>query len=148
MIEQWFGPSPVTITEPSLDDISAWGRAYLENPEEARAILQREMPAMLEAGLATNIAVPLATWANIYDEPELALQAFRQIPKSAQIILSFHLWLPAYEGMRELPEFTEFITELGLVDYWRDSGHWPDYCRPSMMNAIVCGAFSVETGSN
>jgi len=28
------------------------------------------------------------------------------------------------------PQFAELVTELGLLDYWREYG-WPDTCQPA-----------------
>ena len=30
--------------------------------------------------------------------------------------------------MRRDPRFMPLVQRLGLVDYWRSSGHWPDFC--------------------
>jgi hypothetical protein len=30
--------------------------------------------------------------------------------------------------LRRDPRFLELAARLGLVDYWRNSGHWPDFC--------------------
>jgi hypothetical protein len=29
-----------------------------------------------------------------------------------------------------LPGFKDFLRQLGLVDYWRTTGNWSDFCRP------------------
>jgi hypothetical protein len=31
---------------------------------------------------------------------------------------------------RRLPEFKTYVQEQGLVDLWRASDNWGDYCRP------------------
>jgi TolB-like protein/Tfp pilus assembly protein PilF len=38
------------------------------------------------------------------------------------------LWAPATLGMRRDVRFMTLAKRLGLVDYWRTTGHWPDYC--------------------
>jgi hypothetical protein len=30
--------------------------------------------------------------------------------------------------LRRDPRFMQLAARLGLVDYWRSSGHWPDFC--------------------
>jgi len=31
-------------------------------------------------------------------------------------------------GMRRDPRFMQLMQRFGLVDYWRSTGHWPDFC--------------------
>jgi hypothetical protein len=42
----------------------------------------------------------------------------------AHSILFFTLTAP----LRRDPRFMQLTARLGLVDYWRTSGHWPDFC--------------------
>jgi len=30
--------------------------------------------------------------------------------------------------MRQHPRFMQLAARIGLVEYWRTSGHWPDFC--------------------
>jgi adenylate cyclase len=38
------------------------------------------------------------------------------------------LFLPKTAPMRRDPRFMKLATRLGLVDFWRSTGHWPDFC--------------------
>jgi tetratricopeptide (TPR) repeat protein len=38
------------------------------------------------------------------------------------------LFIAATGPMRRDPRFMRLVARLGLVDYWRSSGHWPDFC--------------------
>ena len=38
------------------------------------------------------------------------------------------LYEPPFARARKLPAFAALVTRLGLVDYWRQSGHPPDFC--------------------
>lgn len=109
------------------------GLAYLDEPDTALEILTRSAPDLLPLQ-----AVPLATWANYFGDPELALEAFRQAPAGAQTVLVFHLWLPIYADMRRLPGFKDLVSDLGLVDYWRESGDWGDFCGPVGSDDFEC----------
>lgn len=40
------------------------------------------------------------------------------------------LFRPYAEGMRQDPRFMALAARLGLVDYWRATNHWPDFCAP------------------
>jgi hypothetical protein len=135
LVEQWFGPASTDITEASLDKLNAWARAYMEEPEEAKAILQREAAKLLETSASPT---ELATWANYYGVPDLALASFRQEQKSAQFFLRWHLWLPVSADMRKLPGFKDLMREFGLAEYWLESGEWPDFCGPLEDGDFIC----------
>ena len=38
------------------------------------------------------------------------------------------LFSPATASMRRDPRFMKLAARLGLVGYWRMTGHWPDFC--------------------
>ena len=38
-------------------------------------------------------------------------------------------FLPLFRSVRADPRFMPFAEKIGRVDYWLDSGHWPDFCR-------------------
>ena len=42
--------------------------------------------------------------------------------------ISYMLFRPAYAGLRRDPRFMQVAKRIGLVDYWRKSGKWPDFC--------------------
>jgi tetratricopeptide (TPR) repeat protein len=57
--------------------------------------------------------------------------AFAQAEKLPGIdvpINSAVLFNPTTAAMRRDPRFMTLAAKLGLVDYWRTSGHWPDFC--------------------
>ncbi len=41
---------------------------------------------------------------------------------------SAFLFSPLTAPLRRDPRFMQLAARLGLVDYWRGSGHWPDFC--------------------
>ena len=41
---------------------------------------------------------------------------------------SYILFRPALAAVRRDPRFMRVADRIGLVDYWRESGRWPDYC--------------------
>jgi|KBSSwiStaDraftv2_1062776.scaffolds.fasta_scaffold95581_2 tetratricopeptide (TPR) repeat protein len=43
--------------------------------------------------------------------------------------LATQYFLPNLRSVRADPRFMRFAEKIGRVDYWLDSGHWPDYCR-------------------
>lgn len=51
---------------------------------------------------------------------------------------NFYLWYPTLSGARQLPEFRELVRAMKLVDVWRESGDWGDYCRPISETDFEC----------
>jgi hypothetical protein len=47
-------------------------------------------------------------------------------------------WLLPHSGVRADPRFKELVREAGLVDYWRQSGKWADFCRPVGEDDFEC----------
>ena len=60
----------------------------------------------------------------MFGDPHLALEIFGETERIRTI------WRPTFSDMRKLPEFKQFMADLGLVEYWRTTGEWPDLCRP------------------
>jgi hypothetical protein len=40
------------------------------------------------------------------------------------------VWFPIYKSLRPDPRFKNLLRDLGVMDYWRETGSWGDYCRP------------------
>lgn len=51
------------------------------------------------------------------------------------------LFEPSFAPSRRLPAFAALVARLGLVDYWRTSGHAPDFCGEADAPAL-CAAIS------
>jgi DNA-binding winged helix-turn-helix (wHTH) protein/TolB-like protein/tetratricopeptide (TPR) repeat protein len=133
IISRWLpGENPASAEGIDPTNINRWARAFLENPAGGLAMLRRYEPA-----LRSNPFI-VASWANYFGDPELALEFFRRAPLEAQAILGVHLWLPLYAEMRKLPEFKDLVLDLGLVDYWRETNQWNDYCKPTGDGDFLC----------
>jgi hypothetical protein len=48
------------------------------------------------------------------------------------------LWLAIHKDMRRLPGFKDLVRDLGLVDYWRTTGNWGQFCRPLGEDDFEC----------
>ena len=46
--------------------------------------------------------------------------------------------LPMFGDVRKLPNFKEFTNNMGLVDYWRASGNWGEFCHPLGQDDFEC----------
>jgi class 3 adenylate cyclase/TolB-like protein len=54
--------------------------------------------------------------------------AQRWNPNAAGLNSNAFMFGPLTKNMRRDPRFMQLAARIGLVDYWRTSGHWPDYC--------------------
>jgi hypothetical protein len=43
-----------------------------------------------------------------------------------------------YSGAPADPRFKELMREVGLPDFWRQSGNWPDFCAPVAKDDFEC----------
>ena len=68
----------------------------------------------------------LIHFAALSGDPELALECFRKSGSKTYEAL----WGPHLSDMRRLPGFKDLVRKIGLVDYWRNSGNWNDFCHP------------------
>ena len=82
----------------------------------------------------------IALWADYFGDKDLALAAMRRgISKTTfdQFSLT-SLWYPYATGLRSDPRFKEIVRERGMVDYWRASGEWGDFCKPMGTDDFEC----------
>ena len=86
-------------------------------------------PASAETNVLRGRHLP--AFAALLGEPELAVEIIAGLPelgsKRAAIDL---LWQPLGQEARSTEAFKTLVTDIGLVDYWRASGSWSDFCRP------------------
>jgi TolB-like protein/Flp pilus assembly protein TadD len=59
----------------------------------------------------------------------------RAVPKDNYI---WALWYRDASAIRQTPAFRQLVTELKLVEYWRQSNRWPDRCRPTDGDGFYC----------
>jgi len=103
---------------------------------DARALLHKALddPANSE-GLRILI---VAFWASALGDQDLAMTALRRanIDMHAR---TANLWLVSYSrGWRADPRFKAILRETGLVDYFRASGKWGDFCKPVGKDDFEC----------
>jgi TolB-like protein len=127
-------------TDPQSTDINHVMVALLGNAPAALAQLHR---SSIDPNLPTE-PVPLtvrAQWAAYFGDPDLSLQQLRRIPRDSgdtRLSVMFSLWRPVERNMRRLPGFKDFVRELGLLDYWRTSGNWGEFCHPLGTKDFEC----------
>lgn len=73
----------------------------------------------------------IACWADYFGDPDLALSAWQGICAGGGITsLGDTIWMSCFRNMRRLTGFKDLLREIGLVDYWRTTGDWGDFCHP------------------
>jgi hypothetical protein len=80
----------------------------------------------------------LAILAAYFGDAELALTLDRAEFFGQRGNATVHLWHPLMGEVRRTDGFKSLVRELGLVDYWRASGNWGDFCRPLGETEFEC----------
>jgi tetratricopeptide (TPR) repeat protein len=111
--------------------------ASLDDKEAARAVVRRayENPAYQDA---TRILF-IGALADRVGDKDLALAALRRVNlELVGTYATFFLWDHYVTNLRADPRFKDIVRELGLVDYWRSSGNWGDFCKPVGTDDFEC----------
>jgi tetratricopeptide (TPR) repeat protein len=114
----------LTEIEPVLDDRAAM-RALVRKVIEQR-----------QSGF--DNAFPLA---DALGEPELALVSLRAWvgrPGNRNFRKYWEPWTLPYSGVRTLPGFKSLLRDAGIVEYWRKTGKWADFCKPVGADDFEC----------
>jgi TolB-like protein len=78
----------------------------------------------------------IALLAAFFGDPEFALEVF-SVEVRLLTVRYGALWYPVMAEARRLPAFKTLLSEVNLVDYWREYG-WPDHCRPLDKEDFEC----------
>jgi hypothetical protein len=79
--------------------------------------------------------IPVAIFASYLGDPALSLDALRALGSTQNL---HTIWRPVLGEVRRQPEFVEYVRGLGLVDYWRASGDWGEFCRETKDGEVTC----------
>jgi len=102
-------------------------RDLLDQPDEAISEL-RSYVEDVEGRTPFEKSV-VTIYASYFGDDDLTLRLFFELQK-VEALSGELLWQPIYAGVRRLPGFKDLLRDRALVDYWRQSGHWGDFCRP------------------
>jgi hypothetical protein len=104
------------------------------NDEQAREAIRRAIDSPENQDrVRMNV---LLMYADRFEEKELTLRAMRRAAIDFRSLEA--LWLPLTTDLRSGPGFKEIVRATGLVDYWRSSGKWGDFCKPVGANDFEC----------
>ena len=101
--------------------------ALLEDPAAGRAALRKFYadPAYTDVSSITGIT----RCAAHFGDAELAVAGLRKANEVSHALMPA-IWGRSWQTVRTDPAFKRFVTDIGLVAYWRKAG-WPeDKCRP------------------
>lgn len=79
--------------------------------------------------------------ADALNDPEGALISVRASlnrPDAADFRNYWNLWMMPYSRVRTLPGFKALLRKAGIVDYWRKTGNWGDFCKPVGADDFEC----------
>ena len=134
----------VTELQAAIDALPANLNAYQELFEPVRDLLNSPDRAL--PFLRRLLHDPARQWPSKYQgiallaaflgAPEMALEALLQdIPYTA--VRFGTLWYPVMSDVRQMDAFKTVVTDVNLVDYWREYG-WSDFCRPVGEDDFAC----------
>lgn len=108
--------------------------ADFDSPEQILSLLQRvyENEELIWPRKLHDIAMAAA----YFGHPRFSLQVKKvDIQTNPSRIVA--IWYPVMSEVRQLTEFNEFVTELNMVEYWKNYT-WPDVCRPLDDENFTC----------
>ena len=100
----------------------------LDRPAAVLALLRRAQQDSAYQDPTRQII--LGSWAGQFGDVDLTLAATRRSLVDMMGTFLLTLWTPALKEVRKDPRFKDIVHDLGLVDYYRTSGKWPDCLRP------------------
>jgi hypothetical protein len=108
----------------------------LHDPAAARAAVRRALDDPDNADGARIGMVAL--YANRYDERDVVFPAMRREYLEYREVNFVVMWLQTEAGLRSDPRFKAILRDMKLVDYWRATGNWGDFCRADGASDFVC----------
>ena len=110
-----------------------WARKYLDNPAGIETEIRQRLTEPANANNPYNRQA-FAVWAAYFGNYELALEIWQGLPGGLVQVS----WRPIMKPMRQLPGFKDLVTKIGLVDYWRTTSNWGEFCHPTGEDDFEC----------
>jgi tetratricopeptide (TPR) repeat protein len=83
-------------------------------------------------------AETIAYWAAYAGDYEQTYDALSKLPND---LATMAFWQPVMKEFRKQASFKHLLLERRIVDYWRETGSWGDFCRPVGEDDFECGAY-------
>jgi DNA-binding winged helix-turn-helix (wHTH) protein len=114
-------PKTLALAGPDTPQPQACYETYLTELPSRIASHARGLPASCDERVDRNWRIRLLAREGDLDAAFAALNG--NVPGGPVL-----LYYPEMRGLRADPRFWPLVKRIGLVDYWRRSGHWPDFC--------------------
>ena len=108
--------------------------ALLDRPTQALDEMRTGYADAIRTG-ARGQLMPVAIFSSFLGDQTLSLDALRALGPTTNLLT---LWRPALREVRRQPGFERLVRDLGLVDYWRESGDWGEFCRETTDGELTC----------
>jgi TolB-like protein len=117
----------------------ALNRIVLENLDNNDAVLAAIRQAFKDPANqdATRMAV-ITQYADHFGAPDVALAAMRRSLVELNGNIFSLLWSQTRPELRSDPRFKDILRDLKLVNYFRTSGNWGDFCKPVGEDDFEC----------
>jgi TolB-like protein len=114
-------------------------RLLVDDPAAAHRQLREEVATSAGSGDIYAVSGRLQSAAYLGDR-ELALSAMEALfARGFEFeTIAFVFWRPVLRDLRKEPRFKGQLRKIGLVDYWRSTGNWGDFCRPVGQDDFEC----------
>jgi TolB-like protein len=110
--------------------------SMLDSPNQARELLRTYSASAQNNTLATHLIT--AEWAMYFGETDLALDNLEMASRMTNPWNFYWIWHPVFKSLRSHERFKSIVTDLGMVDYWRATGKWGEFCKPAGEDDFVC----------
>lgn len=99
-------------------------------------------PSQLKKGIDTAIVEEDVITLNYFGATPEVMHSLKNSLANGELLklsidLGNYLWAPGFSSLRQLPEYRQFLTDIGLVDLWKERG-WPDFCQPTDKDDFTC----------
>lgn len=109
--------------------------AGLDDPALGAADIRRAYEESNDKTSSVELWI-MGEWAAFFGDNQLALAALNKAYGPGQA--TFAIWRPYMKSLRREPGFKDLVRKLRLVEYWRSSGKWNDFCHPTSDTDFEC----------
>ncbi|HEY6454719.1 MAG TPA: TIR domain-containing protein [Steroidobacteraceae bacterium] len=127
----------VVLNDPAV--VTPLMRTVAERPDDKASALAAIRQAFADpASQNSPSLISIALYADHFGDKDIALAALRRAFVDHREIAFFLIWYPYENDLHADPRFKQILRDLGLVDYFRASGKWPDFCKPLGKDDFEC----------
>ena len=121
------GSKPIGLSAQLSESLPDRGRAL--------AVVRKAFEDPSTQGIVAFWAIGM--YADRFGDRNLAFAALKKWAVDLKGAVNI-LWWAYTDGLRTDPRFKQIIRDTGLVEFWRSSNQWGDYCRPLANDDFEC----------